>query len=69
VVVTRDEAFALLESRYTRERRRGAEALRDLEDPATAEAIGAALRREVRDSRTWETQYQLVMALGACGDE
>lgn len=67
--MTRDEALALLESRYTRERRRGAEALRDLEDPSAAEAVGAALSREVRDARTWETQYQLVMALGACGDE
>lgn len=26
-----------------------------------------ALQREVRDARTWETQYQVVMALGMCG--
>ncbi len=30
-------------------------------------ALLAALRKEVEDARTWETQYQMIMAIGECG--
>jgi hypothetical protein len=48
------------------QRRRAAKKLRKLRDAAAGPALLEALRREVRDPRTWETQYQLVMALGEC---
>ncbi|MET9289479.1 hypothetical protein [Nocardia beijingensis] len=47
--------------------RRGAKRLRALADPTTAARVRAALEREVLDKRTWETQYQLIMALGTTG--
>lgn len=63
-VLTVEEAVGLLEHRRSVQRRRGATALRRRADPTTAPALEAALRREVLDPRTWETQYQLLMALG-----
>ena len=40
-----------------------------LADARAAPAVRTALAQEVRDPRTWETQYQMIMALGATGDE
>lgn len=48
-------------------RRAAAKALRKLKDPSIESALLEALENEVRDSRTWETQYQIIMALGECG--
>ncbi|MFD3332298.1 HEAT repeat domain-containing protein [Streptomyces sp. NPDC058700] len=36
-------------------------------DEAAGPALLQALRREVGNRRTWETKYEMVMALGACG--
>ncbi|MBY8864009.1 hypothetical protein K7711_46630 [Nocardia sp. CA2R105] len=66
--LARDEALALLAERLSARRRRGAKRLRALADPTTAAQVRAALEREVLDRRTWETQYQLIMALGMTGD-
>lgn len=44
----------------------GAKQLRKLKDPSAGPALLDALRKEINDSRTWETQYQLIMALGEC---
>ncbi len=48
-------------------RRSAAKKLRKLGLPEAGPALLEALRAEVRDPRTWETQYQMVMALGECG--
>lgn len=47
-------------------RRAAAKRLRKRGDVAAGPHLLAALRREIEDPRTWETQYQLVMALGEC---
>jgi hypothetical protein len=41
--------------------------LRKFADPGACAALLTALELEVLDKRTWETQYQLIMALGATG--
>lgn len=56
----------LSDARSTK-RRAAARRLRKLGDPAAGAAIEYALGREVRDPRTWETQYQMIMALGENG--
>ncbi|MFI6999051.1 hypothetical protein [Nocardia sp. NPDC050175] len=67
MALSRDEALALLTDRASAQRRRGAKRLRALADPTTSGEIRGALEREMQDQRTWETQYQLVMALGMTG--
>lgn len=48
-------------------RRSAAKRLRKLGDGAAGPALMAALEVELADARTWETQYQMIMALGHCG--
>lgn len=48
-------------------RRSAARRMRKTGDSRFCEALLAALVRERKDVRTWETQYQMVMALGHCG--
>lgn len=48
-------------------RRGAAKRLRRLRAREAGPALLAALVKEVNDPRTWETQYQLVMAIGECG--
>jgi HEAT repeat protein len=60
------EAIALLKNPLSAKRRSGAKTLRKLQEPAAGPALLEALRGEMSDPRTWETQYQLIMALGAC---
>lgn len=48
-------------------RRSAAKWLRKAADPRAGSALLGALRREMQDARTWETQYQMIMALGASG--
>lgn len=60
------DAIDLLRHSQSAKRRSGAKTLRKLQEPAAGPALLQALRDEVPDARTWETQYQLVMALGAC---
>ena len=60
------EAIDLLTHSHSAKRRSGAKALRKLTDPAAGPALLESLRDEVLDTRTWETQYQMIMALGAC---
>ena len=70
-MTTQDErtaaAVALLGDTRSARRRLGAKRLRQQPDPTAGPALLAALRLEVRDPRTWETQYQMIMALAACG--
>lgn len=60
------EDLELLKSTRSTKRRSAAKRLRKLGDPAAGPDLLEALRKEVEDPRTWETQYQLVMALGEC---
>ncbi len=61
-----DELVGELSNARSAKRRAAAKSLRKLGDPATGPAIEEALRKEVQDPRTWETQYQMIMALGEC---
>ena len=47
-------------------RRSAAKRLRKRGDVSAGPALLAALRKEVEDVRTWETQYQMIMAIGEC---
>jgi len=38
--------------------------LRKLGDPKPGVALLVALKEELKDERTWETQYQMIMAIG-----
>ena len=60
-------ALALLSDKRSPKRRSGAKRLRKLRGPTAGPAFLQALQQEVRDPRTWETQYQMIMALGECG--
>ena len=59
-------AIVLLSDRHSPKRRSAAKQLRKLKHPAAGPALLTALQQEVRDPRTWETQYQMIMALGEC---
>lgn len=61
--LTATEAISQLSDSRSPRRRAAAKRLRTLADPAAGPALTDALRREVQDPRTWETQYQLVMAV------
>ncbi|MCZ2816767.1 hypothetical protein [Modestobacter sp. VKM Ac-2984] len=67
MALTRAEALELLDHPRSPQRRRGAKRLRGLADASTGPAVRAALEREVGDERTWETRYQMVMALAVTG--
>ncbi|MGJ8726141.1 MAG: HEAT repeat domain-containing protein [Roseibacillus sp.] len=47
-------------------RRSAAKKIRKSKDPHAGEALFVALQKELQDLRTWETQYQMIMALGHC---
>jgi HEAT repeat protein len=61
------DAIRQLGDKQSSRRRAAAKRLRQLADPAAGGALLASLRVEVPKPRSWETQYQMVMALGACG--
>ena len=46
--------------------RSAAKKLRKSGDSDAGPSLLAALQNELRDQRTWETQYQMIMALGQC---
>ncbi len=64
--LTLREAVDQLGDRASAKRRSAAKRLRSLGDPAAGPVLLEALQTEVADPRTWETQYQMIMALGAC---
>ena len=61
------ELIKLLDSSSSPKRRSAAKKLRKIGNPLAGAALLDALKRELPDRRTWETQYQMVMALGHCG--
>ena len=56
----------LLSHSRSPKRRAAAKRLRKLGDATAGPALVAALENELSDERTWETQYQMVMAIGHC---
>jgi len=61
------EAIAMLSSPQSSKRRAGAKRLRKFGDAQAGSPLLLALKKEVQDPRTWETQYQMIAALGECG--
>ena len=55
-----------LRSTHSPRRRSAAKKLGKLAVSAAGPALLDALKRELPDKRTWETQYQMIMALGHC---
>ncbi|MFF3598068.1 HEAT repeat domain-containing protein [Kitasatospora indigofera] len=47
-------------------RRSAAKRIGKLRDPAAGNSLLEALKVEVADARTWETQYEMIIALGSC---
>ena len=56
----------LLEDKRSPKRRSAAKRLRKLGDVAAGPALLKRAKKEILDPRTWETQYQLIMAIGEC---
>lgn len=62
-----EAAIEQLKATQSAQRRKAAKALRQAGDPRAQDALLAALETEIQDPRTWETQYQIIMALGTSG--
>ncbi len=62
-----EDNIALLSDSSSGKRRAAAKRLRKAGDPAAGAALFAALQKEVQDTRTWETQYQMIMGIAECG--
>lgn len=60
------QAIALLAHPTSSKRRAGAKKLRRLRAQVAGPALISALETEIRNPRTWETQYHMVMALAEC---
>lgn len=56
-----------LEHKSSPTRRAAAKKLRKLKAVEAGPALLTALKNELQDKRTWETQYQIIMALGESG--
>jgi HEAT repeat protein len=58
-----DDLVQQLRDANSTKRRAAARKLRNAGDPSAAPALVSALSKELMDRRTWETQYQMIMAL------
>jgi len=58
-------ALELLTHKSSAKRRSAAKTLRKLARPETGGFLLDAFQKEIIDARTWETQYQIIMALAA----
>jgi hypothetical protein len=63
------EAYELLKHSRSNKRESGAKRLRKLGLAQAGSALLEALQKEIQDSRTWSTQYHLIVALGVCQNE
>ena len=61
------ELIEQLDHKSSPKRRAAAKKLRKLKAKEAGSALLAALQTELKDKRTWETQYQMIMALGESG--
>jgi hypothetical protein len=59
-----NDAIELLSHSRSAKRTSGAKRLRKLADPEAGPALDAALRKEMRDPRTWEPKSHMILALG-----
>ena len=66
MATTITEDIDLLSHARSPKRRAAAKRLRKRGDPAAGPALAVALKEELKDDRTWETQYQMIMAIGHC---
>jgi HEAT repeat protein len=62
-----NEIVAQLGDKKSAKRRSAAKKLRKLKCVDVGSSILSALEAELKDVRTWETQYQMIMAIGECG--
>lgn len=62
-----NEIVAQLGDKRSPKRRSAAKKLRKLKDFDAGPSLLAALETELKDVRAWETQYQMIMAIGECG--
>jgi hypothetical protein len=62
-----NEILAQLGDKKSPKRRSAAKKLRKLKDADAGPFLLTALETELKDARTWETQYQMIMAIGECG--
>ena len=60
------ELIELLRDKRSPKRRSAAKKLRKLGNVEAGPALLSALEVELKDKRTWETQYQMIMAIGEC---
>ena len=60
------ELFEKLKDSKSSKRRSAAKKLRKLGNPEAGPYLFEALKNELKDSRTWEAQYQMIMAIGEC---
>ncbi|MEU9450646.1 HEAT repeat domain-containing protein [Streptomyces sp. NPDC048277] len=67
MALTLEEAINQLSNRASAKRRSAAKRLGKLANETAGPALLHALQREIGDRRTWETQYEIIMSLGACG--
>lgn len=61
-----DELTRQLSDRRSARRRSAAKQIGNLGDPAACSSLQKTLKAEVVDARTWETQYEIIIALGSC---
>jgi HEAT repeat protein len=61
-----DELIEQLKDKKSSKRRAAAKKLRKKGDPSSGPALLEAFEKEIKDRRTWETQYQIIMAIGEC---
>ncbi len=61
------DLFDQLKDKKSAKRRSAAKKLRKLAIVDAGPYVFEALQKELKDARTWETQYQMIMALGECG--
>ena len=61
------ELLEQLNDKKSSKRRSAAKKLRKLGDLSAGSYLLEALKKELKDVRTWETQYQMIMAIGECG--
>lgn len=61
-----NEIVAQLGDKKSPKRRSAAKKLRKLKDVDAGPSLMAALETELKDVRTWETQYQMIMAIAEC---
>lgn len=61
-----DELLEQLKDKKSAKRRSAAKKLRKLGNVDAGPYLLEALQNELKNARTWETQYQMIMAIGEC---